>query len=472
MAEGSSHELASLLLTEVINQSLHEEKPVFVLYLDAKSAFDRVLRQILVRNLFFCGTTGKELVLINHRLENRKTIAEWDKQLMGPITDELGVEQGGVNSGDYYKIYGKTQLQMAQDSNLGVEIARDITISAIGQADDTVLVSNDLHSLQNLLQLTLYYCSKFNVELCAGKTVLQAISTRKITKEVEYMKLFSPVNLNGLSLKFHSSAEHVGVIRSVSGNHPNILNRLSKHKKAVGAILCNGLARHHRANPAARLKIEQIYGTPVLLSGLGSLLLKRSELDIVKNHHLQVLRNLLRLFPKTPHPVIFFLAGSLPGDALIHLRQLGLLGMICRYALSVYTSKGKAWSWFHQVRDLCLMYQLPHPLTLLNSSVTKAGFKSLVKKQVVNYWEQKLRAEASVLSSLTYFKPAFMSLARPHRLYTTAGASPYEVTKACVQGVFLSGRYRTELLCRHWSSNAEEYCFLPLCSGRGVLKRS
>ena len=351
---------------------------------------------------------------------------------MGPISDELGVEQGGVNSGEFYKIYGKPQLQMAQDSKLGVNLAKDLTISAIGQADDTALVANDLHSLQNLLQLTLYYCSKFNVELCAGKTVLQSISPRKIAQEVEYLKSFSPVNLHGLSLEFQSSAEHVGVIRSVTGNHPNILNRVSKHKKAVGAILSNGLARHHRANPAARLKIEQIYGTPVLLSGIGSLLLKKSELNIVKNHHLQALRNHLRLLPKTPHPVIFFLAGSLPGDALVHLRQLGLLGMISRmpgsllhrHALSVFTSKGKAWSWFHQVRDLCLEYQLPHPLTLLELPVSKEEFKSLVKKHVMNYWEQKLRAEASVLSSLTHFKPAFMSLTRPHRISATAGASP------------------------------------------------
>ena len=41
---------------------------------------------------------------------------------MGPISDEVGVEQGGVNSGDFYKIYGKTQLEMAQTSSLGVEL--------------------------------------------------------------------------------------------------------------------------------------------------------------------------------------------------------------------------------------------------------------------------------------------------------------------------------------------------------------
>ena len=53
---GSSHELASLLVTEVIQHSLHVANlPVFLLAVDAESAFDRCLRQILVSDLFKSG---------------------------------------------------------------------------------------------------------------------------------------------------------------------------------------------------------------------------------------------------------------------------------------------------------------------------------------------------------------------------------------------------------------------------------
>ena len=45
--------------------------------------------------------------------------------MMGPILDEKGVEQGGVSSGDLYKIFGKSQLQLAQDSEFGVELSRE-----------------------------------------------------------------------------------------------------------------------------------------------------------------------------------------------------------------------------------------------------------------------------------------------------------------------------------------------------------
>ena len=44
-----SHELASLLLTETIMNSVHVSKrQVYALFLDARAAFDRVLRKILV----------------------------------------------------------------------------------------------------------------------------------------------------------------------------------------------------------------------------------------------------------------------------------------------------------------------------------------------------------------------------------------------------------------------------------------
>ena len=176
--QGSSHDLASLLLTEVIQHSIYtSNEPVYALYLDAKSAFDLVLREILIRNLFLCGTSGEELIYINERLKNRQTYCEWDKCLMGPIRDTLGIEQGGVNSDNFYKIHNNEQLTSSQNSNLGVSVG-DITISAIGQADDVVLTSNNLYNLYNLLHITLCYCSKFRVSLVPDKTKLQVFLPR------------------------------------------------------------------------------------------------------------------------------------------------------------------------------------------------------------------------------------------------------------------------------------------------------
>ena len=51
-----------------------------------------------------------------------------------------------------------------------------------------------------------------------------------------------------------------------------------------------------------------------------------------------------------------------------------------------------------------------------------------------------------------------MSLKNPHPIWTTAQGNPHEVTKAIQQARFLSGRYRTEYLSRHWSNNPRGCC--------------
>ena len=45
-------------------------------------------------------------------------------------------------------------------------------------------------------------------------------------------------------------------------------------------------------------------------------------------------------------------------------------------------------------------------------------------------------------------------------MWSTAGCSPAKVAMATIQARMVSGRYRTEYLCRHWSKNKEGICLL------------
>ena len=69
-----------------------------------------------------------------------------------------------------------------------------------------------------------------------------------------------------------------------------------------------------------------------------------------------------------------------------------------------------------------------------------------------------------MLPSLEYFKPNFMSLSQPHPHWLYAG-SPFEVRKAVITARMISGRYRTDLLSKHWvRDNPDGLCRLPGCS--------
>ena len=90
-----------------------------------------------------------------------------------------------------------------------------------------------------------------------------------------------------------------------------------------------GLAGGHRGSPAAALCVHQLHCTPVLLSGLATLVLSRAEIKIIDNYYQNIIQNLQRLHQKTPRSMIFFLAGSLTGEAILHMRQLSIFSMIC-----------------------------------------------------------------------------------------------------------------------------------------------
>ena len=229
-----------------------------------------------------------------------------------------------MDSSDYYKIYNNPLLELLQAAKQGVYLGNKLTISGIGQADDVVVSSNDIYMLYNLLVLALNYCRKYNVQLCADKTKLLMFANKAVTVPL------NPIMINGEQVNFSDEAEHVGVVRSTHGNLPNLLNRIQCFKTSTNATLASGLARGHRSNPAACLAVLKIYGTPVLMSGLGSLVLNTREVNLLHQHYKNTIRCLQKLPDETPQAVIFFMSGSLPATAILHLRQLCLFGMVTR----------------------------------------------------------------------------------------------------------------------------------------------
>ena len=416
---------------------------MYALFLDAKSAFDRVLPQRLVRNLFLAGTNDHRLLHIDHRLKSRRTYCEFDKQMMGPIVDTRGLEQGGVFSSDAYKIYNNEQAMSAQSSLLGVSLNKTC-ISCITMADDAVLMSDGIIDLNNLLYLTERYCEKYDVQLVPDKIRLVAFT--KDEAWVEYDKSISPITISGNKISFSDEAEHLGVIRSsTADNTSNIMSRISAHRSKLFSLLPAGLANHHHANQAAILKVERLYASPVLLSGLASLVLTKSESDSLQKYHKNCIRQLMKLPERTSDCVVYFLAGSLPLIALLHLRQLSLFNMITHlpgnplHVLALdflVTAKFSAKSWFQTIRSLTIKYDLPHPLDLLKSPVHPAKFKSLCKLKVKEFWRSHLIQE-SKMSSLKFLKPEFISLHHPHTLWKSLDGNPFRAKAARIQALIL-----------------------------------
>ena len=127
---------------------------------------------------------------------------------------------------------------------------------------------------------------------------------------------------------------------------------------------------------------------------------------------------------------------------------------------------------FQQVKHLCELYDLPDALSLLLHPLPKDKYKSICRLQVYEYWHKKLTNESLSLSSLQFLDLRYHSLSQPHPLWTTLSGNPYEVKAARIQALFLSGRYRTEKLCRYWSSNSNGFCLQKSCFNSEIVEDS
>ena len=134
--------------------------------------------------------------------------------------------------------------------------------------------------------------------------------------------MISNIHINNTKIQFTDEVEQVLIIRNISGNLLNLFRRFSAHTRAVRAVLPTELDG---------LSIEKIYGAPVLMSGLSSLILSNSQMKSLNVHSKACLEGLMRLHKKTPSTPVLFLAGSLPAPSLLHINKISLLNLIIRF---------------------------------------------------------------------------------------------------------------------------------------------
>ena len=122
---------------------------LYFVYVDTFSVYDVVQAVDVVTTAMHAAggpdIADQSLIYIAKRLKNWQTFLEYNKIIMAGIQDRRGLEQGGLLSSSEYQLVSNAELNIGNESGLGVQIVT-VTVEAVGAADDTVLLSNFLKS--------------------------------------------------------------------------------------------------------------------------------------------------------------------------------------------------------------------------------------------------------------------------------------------------------------------------------------
>ena len=137
----------SLIIEETIREHKDLKKPLYLAFLDAKSAFDVVSHESLLRKLFHAGIEGVTWSLIHSLHQEAESMVKWGGACSEAFTISQGVLQGGILGTDLYKVYGKDQLDRLDKPGLGCHVG-EISCAAPACADDITVGADKKPSLQ------------------------------------------------------------------------------------------------------------------------------------------------------------------------------------------------------------------------------------------------------------------------------------------------------------------------------------
>ena len=252
--KSTSH--AIFCLKNTIDYYIENGSRVFVSFLDASKAFDRLVHsglflKLMERNI---PKVFLDIIITWHdgllcRVRWNNTYSDWF-----PIT--AGVRQGGVLSPDFYGIYVDELILILKNHGIGCYV-RGIFAAALFYADDMAVLAPSIKGLQHLLSLCHGYCIEWDILL----------NTKK-TKNLYFGKGPKPsfsVSIDSAAIPWVDQWVYLGLtLKSGSKFGCCVKEKLSSFYRALNSIIRVG----GRPDELVLLRLLEAHCLPILTYGI------------------------------------------------------------------------------------------------------------------------------------------------------------------------------------------------------------
>ena len=174
-----STELCIYALKEVINYYKSLNTPVYLCFVDIKSAFDRVSYWKLLSNLANRGVPLLIVQLLMFWFTNQSLRIGWGCVLSDSFNMNNGIRQGSILSPHLFNVYVDVLNHDLNKSRVGCHIAND-PMNNFSYADDLVLVAPSVTALNDLLKICDRFAKDNYVIFSTAKTVCMRILPKGI----------------------------------------------------------------------------------------------------------------------------------------------------------------------------------------------------------------------------------------------------------------------------------------------------
>jgi hypothetical protein len=297
---------AAFIIEELKRNSKDDKELLSVTLLDAKSAFDVVNTDHLLRRLYQIGIDDKIWNLVYNLHENATSAVKWIGQTSTFFKVSQGVRQGVILSADLYNIYVNPLLDRLNKTGLGAKVG-DIICNTSACADDVTINTYSDHDVQILLDIVADFANQERYELQPSKTNSVRIKpSHRLSISGEMQTLL----LNDSEIPEVEQATHIGLkIANTISNaaKANVENKINKARRAPYSLMSTGLHGNNGLDPETSLQLIKTCITPILLYGLELILPNKTLITKLERFQKKLLKQVLSLPQNKPDCAVYLL---------------------------------------------------------------------------------------------------------------------------------------------------------------------
>jgi ribosomal protein L31 len=459
--QNASPNVASVIITEAIQEATMNQETLYIAFMDTKKAFDVVSHDALLRKLHMIGVKGKLWLIARSMYREMVAQVKWAGYISEKFQVQQGLLQGGVGSAGFHKTYENPLLLRLEKTNTGLKIGT-VYIGTVTVADDKTLLDKTPEGLQMGLDIATRYANNERYVNGVEKSQIQIINSKDGNQRPEW-------TINDDKMTITDQYTHLGINRTTQ-KETIACDTIKKARRTTYSLMGSGLHGVNGINPIISNKMWNTFVIPRSTYGLECMNIPPKEMANIEIFERKILKQAMGLPQNTANPIPYLLLGALPITAHIHKRRLGLLGAILRkqdsteYQLAYRQMAIRNLndnSWFQETERLLLNYELPSTHDMLENPPTKEAWKTTVKQAIEKKQMTILRENIKTKSTAKYINTDVCSFGKAHPVWTTVDNNVRDVQRAGIKAKLLSGTYLLQAHRARFNQFANNIC--PLC---------
>ena len=225
------------LLKELIDMNLSSGSPIYLCFLDASKAFDRINHHTLFCKLLKRGLPTTVVRLLYSWYSDQMMCVKWHDHLSQPFRVSNGVRQGGILSPAFFNIYLEELSATLSNTPAGCFIDK-VCLNHIFYADDAVLLAPSPAALQSLISVCEDYGSYHDIIYNPSKSVCMCYLPACL-KKCNVPTLF----LHSAKLDWVQEYQYLGFYFSTNSGDNKDMKRQITYIYAKGNILVRKFAK-------------------------------------------------------------------------------------------------------------------------------------------------------------------------------------------------------------------------------------